>query len=352
MGSTTRHARLPVSVARVSSLHPVSGTAEEVLGLLREWDAADDPEPLVISTSGSTGRPKRVMLSRDAMRASALATHERLGGPGQWVLNLPPTHIAGVQLLYRSVVAGTEPLTTQDIVHAHEHLTSDRSYVSLVPTQLHRLLDVPPAVKALAAFDAVLIGGAAFERGLRTRAESEGIRVIATYGMSETCGGCVYDGLPLDGVEIRIDDGRVLLRGPMLFEGYQGDPELTAQALQGGWLVTHDLGRFAADGRLRLTGRDDDMIMTGGVKVPAPAVVARVREHPSVFTAEVLGVPDEQWGERVVAFVVGPVELDALRDWVSAECPRAWAPHQLVRLGEMPLLPNGKVDRLRLRGLA
>jgi O-succinylbenzoic acid--CoA ligase len=167
--------------------------------------------------------------------------------------------------------------------------------------------------------------------------------------MSETCGGCVYDGQPLPGVEITIDHERVLLRGPMLFDGYQDDPELTADALRDGWLVTHDLGRFTADGRLRIIGRDDDMITTGGVKVPAAAVLARVREHPAVFTAEVLGVPDEQWGERVVAFVVGPVGLDDLRDWVSDECPRAWAPQQVIRLGQLPLMANGKIDRLSLR---
>ena len=109
---------MAVSVARVSSLRPVSGSAEEILALLEEWDAAADPEPLVIATSGSTGQPKRVVLSRDAMRASALATHERLGGPGQWVLNLPPTYVAGVQVLYRSVVAGTEPVLDGDVADA------------------------------------------------------------------------------------------------------------------------------------------------------------------------------------------------------------------------------------------
>ncbi|MCW2848981.1 MAG: AMP-dependent synthetase [Marmoricola sp.] len=336
----------------MSSLHPVSGTAEEILGLLREWAAAEEPAPLVISTSGSTGRPKRVMLSRDAMRASALATQERLGGPGRWVLNLPPTHIAGVQVLFRSVVAGTEPVTTQDVVHAGRELAGERSYVSLVPTQLHRLLEVPAAVTALAGFDAVLIGGAAFEAALRRRAEEAGIPVVATYGMSETCGGCVYDGRPLAGVEIGFDDGRVLLRGPMLFDGYEDDPALTAETLRDGWLVTHDLGRITAGGRLRITGRDDDMVTTGGVKVPASAVAARIREHPTVFSAEVLGVPDEQWGERVVAFVVGSPGLDELRDWVSAECPRAWAPHQVVRVGAVPLMANGKVDRMRLREMA
>jgi o-succinylbenzoate---CoA ligase len=340
-------------LAVVSSLHPVSGTAEEVLELLRAWDAEPGPEPLVIETSGSTGRAKRVLLSRAALRASAAATQERLGGPGRWVLNLPPTHVAGVQVLYRSVVAGTEPVTTRDVVHAREQLAGQRSYLSLVPTQLHRLLDVPAAVKALSAFDAVLVGGAALEPPLRARAEAVGVPVVATYGMSETCGGCVYDGVPLPGVEVRIDDGRVLLRGPMLFDGYEGDPELTEATLQDGWLVTHDLGELTDDGRLRITGRDDDMISTGGVKVPGPAVVTRIREHPAVFSAEVLGVPDEQWGERVVAFVVGAaLGIDELREWVAVDCPRTWAPQQLVLLDSLPLLSNGKVDRVRLRELA
>ncbi len=342
----------------MSSLRPVSGTAEEILGLLREWNALPDspegaePSPLVIATSGSTGRPKRVLLSRAAMRASALATAERLGGPGRWMLNLPPTHVAGVQVLFRCVVAGVDPVITRDVVGARAELAGTRSYVSLVPTQLVRLLDVPAAVESVAAFDAVLVGGAALDATVRSRAEEAGIRVVSTYGMSETCGGCVYDGRPLPGAEIRIDDGQVLLRGPMLFDGYQDDPELTTAALRNGWLVTHDLGRIDESGRLVITGRDDDMVTTGGVKVPAPAVVARIRQHPSVFAAEVLGVPDAQWGERVVAFVVGGVELDELRDWVGEECPRSWAPRQLVPLGEVPMLPNGKVDRILLRELA
>lgn len=336
----------------VSSLRPVTGTAEEIHGLLREWDAARDPAPLVIITSGSTGQPKRVLLSRDAMRASAAATHERLGGPGRWVLNLPPTHVAGVQVLFRSVVAGTEPVTTRDVVSARADLGSSRSYLSLVPTQLHRLLEVPAAVRAMAAFDAVLIGGADFERSLRQRAEAKHIPVVSTYGMSETCGGCVYDGVPLGGVEVLLEGGRVLLRGPVLFDGYEGDPELTAAMLRGGWLLTHDLGRFDPEGRLQVTGRDDDMVVTGGVKVPARFVLARIREHPSVFTAEVLGVPDAEWGQRVVAFVVGPLGLEEARDWVSEEYPRSWAPQQVVRIDSVPMLPNGKVDRMALRGLA
>ncbi len=339
----------------MSSLRPVRGTAEEVLGLLREWEAADDPAPLVIETSGSSGRPKRVLLSRAAMRASAMASQERLGGPGQWVLNLPPTYVAGVQVLFRSVLAGTEPVVTDDLVAARDRL-GGRSYVSLVPTQLHRLLtsteNRAATEEALAAFDAVLVGGAAVPTDLRERAAAAGVNLVPTYGMSETCGGCVYDGRPLAGVDIRIDEGQVLLRGPMLFHGYQDDPELTAATLRDGWLHTQDRGELAADGRLRITGRTDDMVNTGGVKVAAPVVAACLAEHPQVRACEVLGVPDAEWGERVVAFVVGEVELDGVRDWVAARHPRTWAPRQLVLVERMPLLQNGKIDRRRLRELA
>jgi O-succinylbenzoic acid--CoA ligase len=334
----------------------VTGTAEEILGLLRDWDTAADPEPLVVATSGSTGRPKRVVLSRDAMRASALATEQRLGGPGRWVLNLPPTYVAGVQVLYRSVVAGTEPILLGGPLHEirGELGESSRSYLSLVPTQLVRILDGDPAaLEVLTGFSRVLVGGGPLDPDTRRQAEAAGVRIVQTYGMSETCGGCVYDGRPLDGVEIQIDaDGLVLLRGPMLFDGYEDDPALTAETLRAGWLVTHDRGELDAEGRLRITGRDDDVINTGGLKVPGPEVARRLAEHPDVRAAEVLGVPDPEWGERVVAFVAADLDLGAVRDWVVAECPRAWAPRQVVQVAGLPLLPNGKVDRAMLRALA
>ena len=333
-------------MAPVSSLRPVSGTAGEILGLLREWDAAADPVPLVIETSGSTGSPKRVVLSRAAMRASALATQERLGGPGQWVLNLPPTYVAGVQVLYRSVVAGTAPLFDDQ----YPTLPPGRVYISLVPTQLFRALQDSSEVQDLTRFEAVLVGGGPLSPEVRTEAEGYGIRIVQTYGMSETCGGCVYDGRPLAGVEIRIgDDEEILLRGPMLFDCYADDPERTAAVMQDGWFRTSDFGRLD-DGRLWVTGRLDDVIITGGVKVPGAAVADRLKTHPMIEEAVVLGVPDEEWGERVVAFVVRKesITLAEVRELVD---PRAWAPRQLVVVEQIPLLPNGKPDRMRLRGL-
>jgi O-succinylbenzoic acid--CoA ligase len=333
----------------------VHGSPAEVLGLLRAWHDADpEPAPLVIATSGSTGEPKRVVLSRAAMRASATATASRLGGPGQWLLNLPATYVAGLQVLFRSVLAGTEPVVQDgSFVAAAAAMTGERRYVSLVPTQLHRMLQDPAETAALRGFDSVLVGGAAVPAGLRVRAADAGVRVVATYGMSETCGGCVYDGHPLDGVAVAIGpEGRVRIAGPVLFDGYDGRADLTAQLLRDGWFHTHDLGRLDDDGRLQVLGRVDDVVLSGGVNVPGPAVAARLREHPAVEAAEVVGAPDAEWGQRVVACLVGDLSLDEARDWVAAAHPRSWAPRQVLRLDAIPLLGNGKVDRRRLEELA
>jgi o-succinylbenzoate---CoA ligase len=335
----------------VASLRPVSGTAEEILGLLREWDAADDPEPLVVETSGSTGVPKRVVLSRAAMRASAETTQARLGGPGQWLLALPPTYVAGLQVLFRSVRAGTEPLVLRgDLSDGLAQMSGERRYVSLVPTQVYRALEEGFDANALTGFDTVLVGGAALDLHLQEEAAAIGVRIVTTYGMSETCGGCVYDGVPLDGVEVATTaTGRLRIRGPVLFDGYDGQPGLTAEVMQDGWFVTQDLGRIGRTGRVYLAGRVDDVINTGGVKVPAAEIALEIRLHPRVRAAEVVGVPDEEWGEVVVAAVVGDVTLAELRDWVAEEYPRSFAPRSVVHLDALPLLPNGKVDRQALK---
>ncbi|MGZ4536792.1 MAG: AMP-binding protein [Nocardioidaceae bacterium] len=336
----------------MSSLRPVGGTAPEILDLLRRWEAsATEPEPLTVQTSGSTGEPKRVVLSRTSMRASATATLRRLGGPGQWLLNLPPSYVAGLQVLYRSVLAGTEPVVPDgDLAAAAAAMTGERRYLSLVPTQLTRMLRDPRDLDALRGFDTILVGGARLDAALRAAARDAGLTVVATYGMSETCGGCVYDGHPLDGVAVAVGaEGRVRIGGPVVFDGYDGRPEDTAAVKQDGWFLTQDLGRFDDDGRLEVLGRVDDVVVSGGVNVPTPAVAQRLLAHPAVTAVEVLGVPDAEWGQRVVAVVAGDLDLDAARDWVAAVHPRAWAPRDLVVLDALPLLGNGKVDRVALR---
>ncbi len=341
----------------------LAGSTAEIVAAVQDWLAHNgEPEPLVVQTSGSTGAPKRVVLPRRAVLASVSATAERLGAEGRWVLALPATYVAGLMVIVRSLVAGKAPI----LLGPHQTMASTLEwqasmaplrFVSLVPTQLHRLLDSPTETASLRRFHTILLGGGPIDPSLRARAEKAGLHVVATYGSSETAGGCVYDGVPLPGVRVDLDeDGRIRLAGPMLFEGYDGEPELTAQTLVDGWFVTSDLGRWAPYGRLEVVGRADDVVVSGGVNVPLPAVAARLRKRTDVQEAEVLGVSDVEWGQRVVAFVVGQVGLgdvglDEIRDWVSEELPRAWAPRQLVMVESMPLLPNGKVDRERLRGL-
>ena len=322
----------------------IDGPPVDVVGSLAAWLGAPDPAPLVVATSGSTGRPKRVVLTRDAVLASVAATERRLGGAGRWALRLPASYVAGVQVVVRSLVAGHDP-----VVDAW----GDAAYTSLVPTQLHRLLDDPDEAAALAALECVLLGGGPVDPALRRRAADAGVRVVATYGSAETAGGCVYDGYALDGVAVAIGDGgRVRIAGPTLFERYDGDPALTAEVLVDGWFLTSDAGRLDEDGRLHVLGRLDDVVVTGGVNVPGPAVAARLREHPDVLEAEVVGIPDEEWGNRLVAFVVGALTLADARDWVAAAHPRSWAPRDLHVVPSLPMLANGKVDRLALRELA
>jgi O-succinylbenzoic acid--CoA ligase len=338
-----------------ASLRPVAGSRREVFDLLTSW-LAEAGSPLQIRTSGSSGIPKDVLLSRSAVVASARASLERLGGPGQWLLDLPVSGIAGVQVLVRSILAGTEPIAVED----HESLEASiamldapRRYASLVPTQLFRLA-ADGRLGVLASLDAVLLGGAAVDPDLLAAARAAGVNVVRTYGMTETCGGCVYDGVPLEGVKMRVDDegdgtGQIWLAGPMLFDGYVDAPH------GGGWYATADRGRLHDDGSLQVLGRLDETIISGGVNVPLPAVEQAIRRIDWVQDGAAVGVDDAEWGTRVVAVVVTdrPADLPALRDELAAQgLSRTWAPRQLVVVDELPLLGSGKVDRHRLRTLA
>jgi O-succinylbenzoic acid--CoA ligase len=312
---------------------------------------------VVVRTSGSTGEPKQVALSSSALLSSATATLDRLGGPGSWVQALPAYYVAGLQVIVRSHLAGVSPVVLSehaDLTRATAALTGDRRYLAVVPTQLYRWMSSPPDVEALRRYDAVLVGGGAADPLLVERARDGGVAVVTTYGMSETCGGCVYDGVALDKVAVALGaDGRIRLTGPMLFDGYVGDPELTAEVLRDGWLYTPDLGRFDADGRLEVLGRADDVVTSGGVSISLVAVERRIAAMAEVATCAVVAEPDAEWGSRLVAFVVpeaggtGPT-LAQVRDFVAAAHPRAWAPRELVVRDRLPLLESGKVDRRSL----
>lgn len=352
-----------------ASLRPVTGQPREVFELLEPWVRCGEV-PLIVRTSGSSGEPKDVVLSHAAVLASARTSIERLGGPGAWLLALPVGGIAGVQVLVRSILSGTAPLFASDFPDLRAALDvalvtpAPRRYTSLVPTQLHRLAEQGD-LGLLTGFDAVLVGGAALSDDLRDRAAGAGVRVVRTYGMTETCGGCVYDGVPLDGVGVRVDDqGQVWISGPILFDGYgdcaRTEGAQTEGAFTGEWYPTADFGEVN-DGVLSIGGRLDDVVISGGVNVSMPAVERALRSGGgrtgTVADVSVFGVDDPEWGTRVVAAIVPgdgpPVSSALLRDLVvAAGLPRTWAPRQLIEIPQLPLLPNGKIDRRRLRSAA
>jgi len=305
---------------------------------------------VIIGTSGSTGAPKGVELSAAALRHSARASLDRVGArPGErWLCCLPGTHVAGLAVLVRSLTGGTEPVLAER-ADAETVAASGCAHVSLVPTQLQRLL--LQTGTPLAGFSSVLLGGAAAPAGLLAAARDAGVPVVTTYGMTETCGGCVYDGVPLDGVRAEVrDDGRIWINGPVLFSGYLRGPRAPAD----GWFRTGDLGALDAAGRLTVRGRADDVINTGGHKVVPGEVAAALQACPGVRDAAVVGQPDPEWGERVVAVVVpadpgDPPALELLRSHVRERLPRYAIPSRIVMVDAVPMLPSGKHDIVRLR---
>ncbi len=333
-----------------------------------------DGTALVVVTSGSTGAPKAAELSAAALLASARASLSRIGARRgeRWLCCLPAAHIAGIQVLVRSMLAGAPPLVCAPSDTAAIAAAADGgcAHVALVPTQLRRLLDTGRSRGAgpspgpsgpshgpsgLSGLRTILLGGAAPPAGVVAAATAAGARVITTYGMTETCGGCVYDGAPLDGVEVRAGaDGRVRIAGPVLFSGYRLRPDLTAAAMDGRWLVTSDLGHLDADGRLSVLGRTDGVITTGGEKVLPGEVAAAVETHPAVREAVVLGVPDALWGERVTVVVV-PADPDhppspaELRRHVAGRLAGFAAPREVLIASQIPLLTSGKPDVAALR---
>ncbi|MDI9897714.1 o-succinylbenzoate--CoA ligase [Rhodococcus sp. IEGM 1381] len=319
----------------------------------------DDGVALVVATSGTTGIPKGAMLSAAALVASATATEERLGGPGSWLLALPAHHIAGMQVLLRSVLAGTSPVIMDvcrgfdpvALIESVGRMSGPLRYTSLVPGQLVKAFENPDAVCALASLDAVLLGGAATPIPLREKAHAAGIRLVRTYGMSETAGGCVYDGVPLRNTVVRFDDGRVVLGGRTLASGYRNLPDHPAFA-EPGWFRTDDAGTMV-DGVLSITGRLDEAISTGGLTVVPQVVEAALATHPAVRECAVVGLPDERLGQKVVVAVVAsaPVTLAELRSHVASSLDITAAPRELFLVESLPTRGPGKLNRAELRAV-
>lgn len=296
----------------------------------------------VLLTSGSTGAPKAVELSHRALETAAEATHRRLGAePGdRWLCCLPLDHVAGFSMLVRAAQLGTEPIVLERFDETAVAET-EAEFVSFVPTQLIRLLD---AGVDLSRFKAILLGGAALPPPLIERAVAVGAPIVRTYGMTETCGGVVYDGVPLDGVQLRIEsDGRISVSSPTLLTCYRGAPELTEQHLRDGWFLTDDMGKLE-EGRLTVIGRADDIIVTGGEKVAPSEVAALLLTHPGVSEVMAFGAPDAEWGSIVVAVVTQrpgapDISPEDLRAFLSERAAAYKIPKQIHVVPNLPRLP-------------
>ena len=310
----------------------------------------------IVATSGTSGAPKGVELTRSGMEAMARGYSAAVGAgaDAHWLACLPLHHVASLAPIARAYVTGVRwtafPSFDLDEV-ARAPRTIGATIVSVVPTVLARLLD---AGAPLEDYRCVIVGGAPFPLALRERAEARGVRVADAYGMTETWGGWAIDGAPIAGVEYRLDgDGEILVRGDVVMRGYRLDPAQTAAAFTtDGWLRTGDVGA-TVDGRVQVFDRKKDLIISGGVNVSPTEVEGVLARHPDIADVCVVGVPDEEWGERVVAFVVpsgdlGP-DVDALRAFAREQLSAPKLPREVRVVAEIPRSGSGKALRRLLR---
>ena len=327
---------VPPSSLRSAATTPREAFPPELYPELAE--RIDDPAlfdniDLVLASSGSSGEPRLVGLSIDALMASVKATHSVLGGPGRWILALSSHHIAGAQVLMRAAATEISPqivdcshgFNPKDLLPAIAGATSDPSlpgYLSLVPTQLVDCLNAgDEVVSALARLHTILIGGTRLDPALRQRAEDAGLTIVESFGMTETCGGCVYD--------------------------------------------SGDTGVIDAGGRLKVLGRADDMIISGGLNIPPIRVEDALKNVAGIKDAWALGLDDEKWGQALSCLVVPedapsfppPPEFveeqgHRIREAVSSQIGRPQAPRRVIFVSSIPQLSSGKVDRIAARKLA
>ncbi len=325
-------------------------TDPEINGLMPEVNGLQDEVPedvgLIVESSGSTGSPKRIELSVAALRASAEASAVRLGGSGQWLLALPTKFIAGINVLIRSVIADTQPImmnaqlpfTADAFFRAASLMTEQKRFTSLVPAQLARLLEAVRtdsySLALLRRFDAVLLGGQMPDSQVVDELRELGVNIVISYGMTETAGGCVYDGVPLDGVQVSIREAKIAIAGKTLANGL-GDE-----------FLTNDLGELVA-GKLTVLGRADRVIISGGHKVSLEAVEQRASQIPGVVEVAAVGVTTS-WGESLGLVYVGSPEVDF---GVLEQLSIAAKPYRVLQVSSLPRLPSGKPDLLAIAGL-
>lgn len=340
---TSPAAQIPQLAVQITAALAGSGPALSV-GAVRTRAVASDIA-LAVVTSGSTGLVKEVAFTRDALLASAHASNSFLGASvgAQWSLLLPVTHIAAVNVIIRSIELETLPLDLRSF--EGEYPKAD--FTSIVPTQLFRALNSDERLlRHLQAAQKVLVGGAALTPALRTQAESAGIQVVETYGMTETCGGCIYEGIGLNGVEFAITkNGAIKIRGPMLAADYLNSPELFA--LEDQWFITNDLGKIE-NGRLYVLGRADDVIITGGENLSLVAVEATLSVRFPELACAAFAVDDRQWGQALHVAIVGQVNETEISLYLEAALGEIAKPKGIHNIEALPLLGIGKVDRAAL----
>lgn len=358
----------PFALIPQPSRHVTEDYARMVRACVRpDEPVEDDDTALVAATSGSTGAPRGVLVTRANLRSAVEAAWEHIPGLREcsWVLALPVTSIGGFGAIVRATLAGTAlhalpsvggaaPFRLEDLVSLD---IKEPFAISIVPTQLADILESTAATQWLSRATTVLVGAAATPEALAARARESGISLVTTYGMTETTGGCVYDGVPLPGVRVElVDDGRIDVIGPPVAAGYRGLPRETAESFSGSAperrFRTADHGEWH-DGRLRIVGRIDDVVTVHGVNVALGAVESVVRSELGVHDAAVVAVPDDRQGHRLVAFVVmtEPAGLAAIAPLVVERLGGAARP-EVVTVDALPMLPSGKIDRLALRTLA
>jgi o-succinylbenzoate---CoA ligase len=317
-----------------------------------EGEPVEPDTVLVVPSSGTAEEARLAEFDRAAIEAAVEASAHALGASNvdRWLSCLPLAHVGGLLVLLRGALLGSA-------VSVHERFDPRSvvdepgvAFTSVVPTMLERLVETGAD---LSSFRSILVGGAHLDAGLRSRAERSGAHVVETYGMTESCGGVVYDGVPLHGTEVRIGPkGEIRLRGPTLMRGYRLD---ASEPLTGdGWLRTHDAGEIDPDGKLRILGRLDDLVITGGEKVWPERVEAALASHPGVREIAAAGRPDPEWGERVSVWVVpndpaAPPTLEDLRSFATEALPRHAAPRELILVDRLPRTGSGKVRRAHLR---
>lgn len=331
----------------------VNGKMPEVLGLPEQ---VSDEIGLIVETSGSTGEPKRIELSVAALSASARASQDRLGGPGQWLLALPINYIAGANVLIRALFADTQPVlmntalpfTPEAFSRAASMMTGARRYTSVVPTQLMRLLDAIQlgddfTLQVLKRFDAVLVGGQAVHPEVVEQLRNLGVKIVETYGMTETCGGCVYDGVPLDGVELEVYRGVIRISGDVLASNIETED---------GWFATNDLGDFDEAGRWFVVGRADRVIKSGGIKISLDRVEQLATQVPGVNELAATAIVDREWGERVgVVYTGSPEVADDIARSLAQDLGPAGRPMRVLRVDKLPKLANAKIDLMAVKQL-